>query len=385
MESTLRLEIKVGLLVLVGLLATVVLILVSDRINLEDEYTLNAYLPDAGGLLVGSPVTLSGIRIGRVVSIKQSDDPRGAIRADLRVKESAQIHETCELSIATSGILGDAYLAFSGPDEKPGQLLATDGSAEVIASPGFFDELSQQATTLLDNANALIDDEATADVKRLISNAADLAGSSATLIAGLENEKERIGSIIGKVDTLVTTIDGTVSELGTKAGTGIDAAVASLKSVESQLETVVPELQKVATSADAALKSAEGVLNRTDAILASGSKDIGAALGSLAALLQDAAGVVRGIRDGNGLVGQLLSSNALAKSLNDIAIDLENAAARIADTPAILVWGEDEEGREAARQTREANKERRAFMEGYDEKPLPTDPIPSTQLDTVPE
>src|SRR5258708_3712649 len=121
--STRRLEFKVGILIVAGLAATVILILVSDRISFERYYKVTAYLDNAGGLRVGSPVTLSGIRVGDVETIATAKDPRGTIRVVMSVGQSHPLPADYTLQISTSGIFGDSFMAFSGgSDPKAGAL-----------------------------------------------------------------------------------------------------------------------------------------------------------------------------------------------------------------------------------------------------------------------
>ncbi|MDA3963763.1 MAG: MlaD family protein, partial [Planctomycetota bacterium] len=81
MDSTARLEMRIGLLVIAGVTALVVLILVSDRVSFDSSYRVTVYLQDAGGLNVGSPVKLAGINIGTVELIRPASDPRGQVQA----------------------------------------------------------------------------------------------------------------------------------------------------------------------------------------------------------------------------------------------------------------------------------------------------------------
>ncbi|MBA3938198.1 MAG: MCE family protein, partial [Planctomycetes bacterium] len=79
MRPVSQLEMRVGLLIVAGLVATVVMILAADHLHFERVYRVSAIVVDAGGLRAHSPVTLSGIRIGEVESLATISDPRGSV------------------------------------------------------------------------------------------------------------------------------------------------------------------------------------------------------------------------------------------------------------------------------------------------------------------
>jgi ABC-type transporter Mla subunit MlaD len=140
MRPTATLELKVGLLILIGIIATVALVLMTDRIRFDRFYTVKAYVGDAAGLRPNSPVTVDGIRVGDVVSLNAVSDPRGNIQVVMRINERSTIASDSKLTIASSGIFGDSFFAFSGSSDPNAVALKKDGTAEVQASRGFLDK-----------------------------------------------------------------------------------------------------------------------------------------------------------------------------------------------------------------------------------------------------
>jgi ABC-type transporter Mla subunit MlaD len=68
MRPASKLELKVGMLIVGGIIAAVALVLLTDRIHFDSYYVVRAYVADAAGLRQGSPVPLDGVRIGEVDS-----------------------------------------------------------------------------------------------------------------------------------------------------------------------------------------------------------------------------------------------------------------------------------------------------------------------------
>ncbi len=123
MMSTRTTEIWVGVFVAAGLAALFMLAMkVSNlsALNEEDGFTIEARFEDASGLKVRSPVTMAGVRIGRVVAIefdKQSLQAVVRMRIDRRYDT---LPADSSASIYTAGLLGEKYVGLepgAGADE----------------------------------------------------------------------------------------------------------------------------------------------------------------------------------------------------------------------------------------------------------------------------
>ncbi len=107
------LEMSVGLFVLLGIAALFYLaIQVSNIVEYRDgdTYEVIAYFDHIGGLKVRAPVTVSGVRIGRVSDIAY-DPERFQARVVLAIR-SGQDHlpADSQASIFTAGLLGEQYV-----------------------------------------------------------------------------------------------------------------------------------------------------------------------------------------------------------------------------------------------------------------------------------
>lgn len=107
-------EIAVGMFVALGLGALFVLAMqVSNLSNLggDDGYEIRAGFDNIGGLKVRSPVTVSGVRVGRVAAIEYNPETYQAevtLRIDPRF---TGFPLDTSASIFTSGLLGEQYVA----------------------------------------------------------------------------------------------------------------------------------------------------------------------------------------------------------------------------------------------------------------------------------
>ncbi len=112
MEKRNLAEILVGLFVATGLLA--LFFLAMNVSNLRESsatkgYQLTALFDNIGGLKKRSPVTISGVRVGRVNSVTL-DQERYQALITININPGVQIPEDTIASILTSGLLGEQYI-----------------------------------------------------------------------------------------------------------------------------------------------------------------------------------------------------------------------------------------------------------------------------------
>jgi phospholipid/cholesterol/gamma-HCH transport system substrate-binding protein len=103
----------VGAFMAAGLVALFFLAMqVSNLTSVSGDggYEVKAYFNNIGGLKVRSPVSMSGVRIGRVVDIRYDQKSYEAL-VTLRIDETYdQIPEDTIAKIYTSGLLGEQYV-----------------------------------------------------------------------------------------------------------------------------------------------------------------------------------------------------------------------------------------------------------------------------------
>jgi phospholipid/cholesterol/gamma-HCH transport system substrate-binding protein len=133
------LELWVGLFVAAGLAALAMLAFKVGNLTTADVangYRVTAQFDNIGGLKVKAPVTLAGVRVGRVTSIS-IDKNRFRAVVEINIDGSYNnIPKDSSASILTSGLLGDQYIGLEpGGDEnnlKAGDQIMTTASALVL-------------------------------------------------------------------------------------------------------------------------------------------------------------------------------------------------------------------------------------------------------------
>ncbi len=120
-------EIGVGLFVALGLAALLMLAMkVSNLAELTgpDGYRLTARFDNIGGLKVRSPVTMAGVRVGRVTDIGFDDQRYEAVVQFSVNPRYVRIPLDTSASIFTAGLLGEQYIGLEAGAEEE---FLTDG------------------------------------------------------------------------------------------------------------------------------------------------------------------------------------------------------------------------------------------------------------------
>jgi phospholipid/cholesterol/gamma-HCH transport system substrate-binding protein len=137
--QTRTMEIGVGLFLLAGLLALLLLALRVSGLSVVDSadtYKLYANFDNVAGLTVRAKVTMAGVTIGKVSAIDlDRDSYTGRVTMDLQ-KRVDNLPEDSTASILTAGLLGEKYIGISvGGDEallKEGGVIRDTQSALVL-------------------------------------------------------------------------------------------------------------------------------------------------------------------------------------------------------------------------------------------------------------
>ncbi len=133
------LELWVGLFVAAGIAALAMLAFKVGNLTTADvdgAYRVTAQFDNIGGLKVKAPITLAGVRVGRVARITLDKE---RFRATVEMQIDGRYNNLptdSSASILTSGLLGDQYIGIEpgGADEnlKDGEAFQTTASAIVL-------------------------------------------------------------------------------------------------------------------------------------------------------------------------------------------------------------------------------------------------------------
>lgn len=113
MRQTRTIEISTGLFILLGFMALVFLATKTTNIQTYGSgggYNITASFSNIGGLKARAPVTVAGVAVGRVLSIKLDSKNFNAVVTMQINGGYNQIPDDSTADILTAGILGEQYI-----------------------------------------------------------------------------------------------------------------------------------------------------------------------------------------------------------------------------------------------------------------------------------
>jgi len=199
-----RLELKVGLFVLIGLLSILFLTFqVKSLESFKDKgYPLYAIVGDASGLSKKSRVKMRGVKIGIV---KDMELVKNGVKLKLLINNNVKIPINSSVTLSQDNVLGGKYLQIipSNSNEyyKPNQIITkyvpTASMSDVMSN---LNEAINKVKTLIDKVNNILDENTSNNIKITIANIKD---SSMYLKSILKTTKEKLPIIINKTTHLI--------------------------------------------------------------------------------------------------------------------------------------------------------------------------------------
>ncbi len=150
------LELRVGIFVLVGLIAIAIMAVQFGRVGqgLTDYNQLKVIFPNASGLLKNSDVQLSGAVVGYVGSKPLIIPGKvGRVSVDIFIRENIKVPKGSVFQVGSTGMMGDKFVEIVIPSELEGvalnpndpSLFYSNGETVEGIKQGGFNEVTQKA------------------------------------------------------------------------------------------------------------------------------------------------------------------------------------------------------------------------------------------------
>jgi phospholipid/cholesterol/gamma-HCH transport system substrate-binding protein len=251
-------EAWVGLFVVAGILATIILLAVmTDAALFRGRYIVTTTVPNAGGIRKGDPVQMRGVNIGRIMGfgIGQKD-----VEVRLEIEGEYKIPRDSRVEVKASGLLGGMVA-----EVVPGASSQVIGWGDRIPGEsgiGLFDKmdsLAGEADKVATRMQNLLSDGMVQDIQGGASDARqslqslqailnEQRGELRALSVSLRRSAEGMEKVttgpelertVKRVDQLVLRLDGTVGTL--------DKSSKSLESILARIERGEGTLGKLST------------------------------------------------------------------------------------------------------------------------------------------
>jgi phospholipid/cholesterol/gamma-HCH transport system substrate-binding protein len=304
-------QFRVGVMVVATLLIAAMLVVIFGELPslFHGSYTIYVTFSEAPGVTRDTPVRKSGIRIGRVTSVRFADDDTSVlVTAEINANRQIYHDEVCRISTAL--LAGDASLEFVRPSQPAGPRTPVENGETVRGAPAqsmqsinrLEDRLAQtmnqvgSATNDLSKAMSQISAVLTKNEQH-INNIMDQTDST---LAALQTSLENFNDILGKPETrsnLRTTMDHLPETL-----TKIDNAMTDIGKSAKPLEQTLLNVKEIT---QALAKRDETGVNRVEAITQ-----------ELKLLTKDMRKFSELLNSSEGSLGQLIHNPELYQHLN---------------------------------------------------------------------
>ena len=327
--------VAVGLGALVGGLALLAGMKLGEQ---KDGYTVRFSDGEVSlsGLDVGSPVKYSGIRVGRVKSIRIDPKDVSVIVVTLSLDGGTPVAEDTVASLGSLGITGLKYVELSRGSRKS---RVREPGEEIPAGPSFIDEISDQASAIATKLNVLIDRAntfATPDMKSRVVALLDRGNHLLeTAEQTLSENRGNIRLLSGKVTELAEKLGALSMEMrGTvsRASRLLEETRPRVVALAEELRGLTAELRGSRQKLDDVLDESRVALQTAKATL--GDEGLGKTLVSADQLVT------------RGYLVLLQSQEDIADAVGNLKEAAENLSAfsqRIREDPSLLLLGTGDE------------------------------------------
>jgi phospholipid/cholesterol/gamma-HCH transport system substrate-binding protein len=337
-------QLKVGVLVLGALVAlTALIFLMSGDTGgfFTGKLTVRSYFENSAGLKVGAPVTLEGVTIGNVKSIRVLP-PRNPTPVEVVMKISKKYQDALRVdsktSLETVGVLGDTLVDIDSK-HATGAVLQNNAELPTTETPNLSDVIKssqgtiEQLNTILAKVDNLVDalNTGKGSIGQLI-NSPDLYNKAVgtinqlnALVEGISNGKGSIGKLISD-DTLYNNANATVARLE-KITADLDNGQGSIgkllkdKTLYDNLNNTVAQANQLITQINAG-QGALGVMAK-DPVFAQKLQDTVAKLDSL----------LNRVDNGEGTLGQLVRNPSLYNNTDQMLTETRGLVTAIREDP----------------------------------------------------
>jgi phospholipid/cholesterol/gamma-HCH transport system substrate-binding protein len=242
-------EIKVGILVLIGVLILFYMSFKVEKFGLfrEDGYELSVILDNASGLDIRTPVFVAGVQVGNIKKINLS-----GYKAKVRMLLSKNVKVSVDSTVAikSHSLLGDKYIEII-PGVETKYFAEGNKITKIATSPDFdqlftrFDIAAKNIGDTMGEFKGILGENDKVNIKKSIENIQVASSDFRNILGKNKNDVDRIISstavITNKMETIVKDVEQGKGTLGLlvkddKLYNDAKDTVTSLKSITSDIE-----------------------------------------------------------------------------------------------------------------------------------------------------
>ena len=243
-----REEIKAGLIIGIAIiLLTGLVIVIGGAQFLEKFDTYKIKVKNAAGLEPGSQVRLGGVRIGRVISIREPQLSGEAVVIEIGIKAGKPIYKGTKACITQLGFVGDIYLLLSVNDTVNERIRVGDEiPSEEVVDFGVImakvEGLSKSLDLLIKDIDKVFSPQNIQQVEVLLGNTnkavVSVSSNVEKMATDLRKTTDKFSVVLDELEGLVSNNKGEFGQLLRRARLDLEKAATMLASIEKSSETV---------------------------------------------------------------------------------------------------------------------------------------------------
>lgn len=223
MENKFTIELKVGIFVTFAILSILLFILIQTRLGKWTGYEIGVMFDYVSGLEIGSPVRVSGVRVGEVRKIEILYEEKPKILVKLKITPGVKIGKNSKITIKTLGIIGEKYIEIIPSADKE---FIKKGEIVQGENPLSVDKIANMGEEIATNLNKIL-----SDISKL---------------TGDKKIQDEIKNILSESNTALKKINSSFDKISVL----VDELKETNKNINLFIETNSPELKKVLENTD---------------------------------------------------------------------------------------------------------------------------------------
>ena len=317
---------KVGLFVaLTGAAGYGIYRFVSPQVSGGAGYTVHAYIRDATGLAPRSRVTIAGIPVGSLDSIRLEN---GEARLDVKVRNDVALYDNATLGKKSASLLGESVIVLT-PGTPDNRKLHEGDEIHIIADQTTPAEIMDEVKEIADSVKAVAGQLASSigtaeggqNMRLILQN---LAASTDALNKTIRENREVIHDTLRNIDAITQNASPEMAQIlenirvVTQDVRDLMAAQGAKSPESGSLRETIDRLDRASKSLESTLEHADSVAGRIDR----GEGTIGK-LTKDDALINEVQGVAEGVNDYVQNISRLQTIVGLRSDYNFLANTLK--------------------------------------------------------------
>ncbi|MCX8081855.1 MAG: MlaD family protein [bacterium] len=348
-RDKLSLELRVGIFVVITILLAGIFIVTQATTAKYRGYEIGIMFDYVGGLESGSPVRVSGVRVGEVKQIEILYEAQPKVLAKVKIRSDIKISTGSKITIQTLGLIGEKYIEITPSAEKkyiqPGEIVEGE-------NPLTMEKLIEAGQNMIIGLNGILTDidSITGDetfrnnIKSVVADASSTIKKVDILMTNLTETSEKVNRIVTANASKIEELINNTNEFMASGKTTMDE-IKKFASAGQQAAESFEDIQKAATSFDklsrdlqeflwkiqnegafARLMKEEEIVDQLKyelQLLSDATLRFTEASGRISEATISLNNIISDVEKGKGTAGKLLRDEELYNNLNDFVKDIK--------------------------------------------------------------